>query len=316
MMDSWVNADPPLTLKDRARLVTDRDFRNEVAERIVARACERFPEVGYTSNPGWRTRRSMRKRARELARLAHLYGGYPTFAATPTRHRDVEVKVLDRQSAAVRGGTDHLTHAIRTAARAAQRKIRIHNPYVTLSEDAIAALETAGRRGVEIELLTNSPASSDNRLTQGFFLEDWPRLAARIPNLRIFVTAGGRKLHAKSIEVDDRMTFVKSYNLDLLSERVNSELGIVAWSESFAKDAGECFERDRRDVDQNVLEYRIARHPDGRPRLDDRGEPIVEFGAKHHIPKWTWRKMKLFRWGVRMLRKLPGMSRHQRPALR
>lgn len=315
MMDSWVNGEPKLTPTELDRLRVDRRFRKEVAERVVDRACERFAEVDYTTTPGWRTKRSMRIRARQLCRLAHLHGSYPAFAAQKTPHRDVEVKVLDRQSAAVKGGADHLTHAIRTAAYSAQKRIRIHNPYVTLSEAAIRALESAGRRGVEIELLTNSPDSSDNRITQGFFLEDWPRLAARVPNLRIFVLGEGRKLHAKSIEVDDRMTFVKSYNLDLLSERVNSELGIVAWSESFAKDAGSAFEADCDNPDVPVHEYTIERAKNGRPLYDDQGEPIVKFGAKDHVSPKVWRSYRRWRWLVRMMRKTPALDQHQRPSI-
>ena len=314
MMDTWVKGELGLSPQELKRLATSPAFREEVAERVFLRACERFPEVNYTSKPGWRTSRSMRKRARELVRLTQIHGAYPGFAAEQTPHQNIEVKVLDRVSAAA-GKHDQLTHAIRTAAMSAQKRIRIHNPYVTLSEAAIQALEVASQRGVQIELLTNSPDSSDNRITQAFFLEDWPRLLARIPSLRIFVLGGGRKLHAKSIEVDDRMTFVKSYNLDLLSERVNSELGIVAWSRSFAQAAGHAFEADLDNPLLNTFEYRIKRDAAQRPVFDSRGEPVVDFGAKHHIAPKTWRRYKLWRWGIRMLRKLPGLKDHQRPAL-
>jgi phosphatidylserine/phosphatidylglycerophosphate/cardiolipin synthase-like enzyme len=305
MMDSW--------LSGRLGRVDFSD-RERIAGRILEDVLARFPEVGFDREPSWLTMRSLRKRARELADHVHLYGTYPAFAAAPSPHRNVEVKVLDRTSAATEGH-DRLTSAIRTAACCASDHIRIHTPYLTLSEDSIRALEIASRRGVKIELLTNSPASTDSVLTQALFLEDWPRLLARIPNLRIFVLAGDQKLHAKSIEVDGKMTFVKSYNLDMLSERVNSELGIAAWSESFAKEASSVFDRDLAERTNAIREYLIRRDAGKRPVLDAKGEPIVELGAKDHVEPAVWRKYERWRWLVRQVRKLPGMEQHQRPAL-
>jgi cardiolipin synthase C len=321
MMDSWMHG-------RLGRL--DGLGRDQIAERIVADVLARLPEVDFHREPSWLTMRSIRKRAHELAGYAHFYGGYPAFAKAANPHRNVEVKVLDRTSAATKPH-DQLTSAIRAAAATASEHIRIHNPYVTLSEEAIRALELASLRGVKIELLTNSPASTDSVITQALFLEDWPRLLARVPNLRIFVLAGNQKLHAKSIEVDGKLTFVKSYNLDMLSERINSELGIVAWSESFAKEASAAFDEDLCSPCHGVLEYKIRRgefsepasRSDARARragersedFDAKGEPIVEFGAKDHLEPSRWRRYQLYRWGIRQLRKLSLMQQHQRPLL-
>lgn len=317
MMDAWVKGDLGLSPQDLKRAREDRSFQKNLVKRLVEFAEGRLPEVGCTRKIGFLTRRSLRRSAKALIQHDKLYGSYPRFEAegASQRHDGVEVKVLDRLSAAADTKRDQLTNAIQVAAMSAQKRIRIHNPYVTLSEAAIAALEVAGRRGVKIELLTNSPASTDSTLTQAFFVEDWPRLVARIPNMRLFVLAGEDKLHAKSIEVDDQMTFVKSYNLDILSERVNSELGIVAWSESFAKAAGHTFDSDLTDPRQNVLEYRIQRDAKGRPVFGEDGLPIVAFGAKDHIDGAKWRKYRRWRAFVRLVRKLPMMAQHQTPRL-
>lgn len=310
MMDAWVKGELGFSAHDLARVRSDPSFRKEAAERVVEQVSKRLPR-----KPGWLTRRSLRKRARELVGHRQLYGRYPAFTAGGMPHENVEVKVLDRTSAAVEGH-DHLTGAIRAASASATERIRIHTPYLTLSEDAIRSLEIASRRGVEIELLTNSPASTDSIFTQALFLEDWPRLLARIPTLRIFVLAGERRLHAKSIQVDDRMTFVNSYNLDILSERVNSELGIAAWSPSFAKEAADAFAGDLTDPKNAVREYRIVRDEYGRAVLDPRGEPWVEYGPQDHVDPKKWRRYKLYRWLVRHLRSLPAFADYQRPRLR
>jgi hypothetical protein len=63
-----------------------------------------------------------------------------------------------------------------------------------------------------------------------------------------------------------------------------------------------------------VHEYRIRRE-NGRPVLDAKGEPIVEWGPKDHISEKQWRRYRFYRWIVRQVRKLPAMQDHQKPKL-
>lgn len=74
----------------------------------------------------------------------------------------------------------------------------------------------------EVKILDNSPSSTGSDVTQAFFLEDWPKLLATIPNLKIFVATVERKLHAKVGVIDDQVSLVSSFNLDFLSSKVNS----------------------------------------------------------------------------------------------
>ena len=313
MMKIWLDADHKLSPHETNTLRASEAYRNKKADELLEETYRRLPEVGFTRKPSWLTRRSLRKRARELVGYPDLFGSNSSFAKATKVHENVELKVLDRTSAAAEAH-DNLTDGIRTAAKSAQKRLRIHNPYLVLSEQAIESLEEAGRRGVEIELMTNSPDSTDSVLTQGFFLEDWPRLLARIPNLRLFVLSGNQKLHGKTIEVDGMMTFVKSYNLDLLSEKVNSELGVVAWDEGLAKEAQKMFDRDVQNPDHVVREYLIKRDARGEPVYVD-GEPVVAYGARDHISPKKWGRYKIWRWVARQLRKLPALADVQRPSL-
>ena len=83
----------------------------------------------------------------------------------------------------------------------------MQSPYLVLSEEGIALLADAGRRGVAITVLTNSPVSSDNALSQAFFLEQWPDLLARVPGMRLFVGGSPHTLHGKSAVFDDQVTW-------------------------------------------------------------------------------------------------------------
>lgn len=90
-------------------------------------------------------------------------------------------------------------------------------------------LEEAARCGVAITIVTNSPVSSDNALSQAFFLEQWPELLARMPTMRLFV-AGRANLHTKAVTFDGQIGMVGTCNLDPLSMAFNSEVMAAMWS--------------------------------------------------------------------------------------
>jgi putative cardiolipin synthase len=151
-----------------------------------------------------------------------------------------------------------------------------------LSEAVREKLEAAGRRGVQIDLLTNSPASTDSALTQAFFLRQWPSLLARIPNMRIFVFAGAHKLHAKTGFADNQVAAIGSFNLDIISSDINGEAIALTRSPAIVRELEQAFRNDMADPANNVLEYTIQRDAQGRPVLRN-GEPIITFGPANHV---------------------------------
>lgn len=301
MMDQWLNA-KVRSPAEKARLRDDAEYRKAQAETLMNAALAKLPEHGIDRKAGFLDLLNLRRLARELTGYAELKGAARGFDPKEGLHANQEIKAIDRTSAVVKNADD-LTAALGALAAGAKKRILIQNPYVVLTSKAVQALEAAGNRGVTIDLLTNSPDSSDSVLTQAFFLEDWPRILARIPNMRIFVLTGEQKLHAKVATADDVVSVVGSYNLDLLSEQVNGEVAALTWSEALAKDIRKSFENDLRNPAHRVVEYTIQRDELGRPILDD-GEPIVTFGPENHMSTWSQMKYWALCFMVRQLRKL------------
>jgi phosphatidylserine/phosphatidylglycerophosphate/cardiolipin synthase-like enzyme len=81
---------------------------------------------------------------------------------------------------------------------------------------------------------TNSPISTDSVATQAMFYADWKRLLKEIPTLEIYVYYGQQKLHAKNFVFDGKIGLVGTYNMDYLSEEVNSEVVAAMNSHSFS----------------------------------------------------------------------------------
>jgi putative cardiolipin synthase len=305
MMDTWLGM-APASAAEKASLRTDEAARAKAAEGLLAAVAAKLPEHGIDREIGAWDRRNLEKFAAELVGYAELRGAARTYDPSKEVHRRQEVKVIDRTSAAVQSADD-LTAALAALAGGARHRILIQNPYVVLTKNAVAALEAAGRRGVQIDLLTNSPDSSDSVLTQAFFLEDWPRILARVPNMRIFVLTGEQKLHAKVATADDQVSVVGSYNLDLLSEQVNGELAAASWSPGLAQDIRKSFDADKANPNHKVVEYTIQRDAQGQPVLKD-GAPVITYGPHDHMSGWNKVKYGVLCWLVRQARKLPALS--------
>lgn len=317
MMRAWTEADArlpaALSPADKASLRTDSEFRSGMADRLLAIALADAKELGVEHEPTFFERQSLKKLALELAGYPELHGAGRTFDITDGLIPDQALKILDRTSAAT-NQTNEIGHALAAIADRAKERIVIQNPYVVLTRGAVAALERASARGVKIELHTNSPASTDSVLTQAFFLEDWPRLLARIPNLRIFVHTGEQKLHAKTALADDEIAFISSYNMDLLSEQINGEIAVLAHSRSLTKELAQSYAADAANPAHGMMEYKIERNADGSPVIRD-GEPVIAFGPRDHVGGFKMFQLGVLQWLVRQARKLPMLADIPRPAL-
>jgi cardiolipin synthase C len=189
---------------------------------------------------------------------------------------------------------DAITKALQRFARAAKKSIFVQTPYVVLSEEGVVVMEEAARRGVAITILTNSPVSSDNALSQAFFLEQWPRLLARVPTLRLYVAGQGHNLHAKAVTFDGEVALIGTYNLDPVSMAFNSEVMAVTWSREVARLTDSAARRAIERGAPEVFEYRIARRADGQPELDEHGQPVVVFGPSDHCTPEEWTALAAF----------------------
>jgi phosphatidylserine/phosphatidylglycerophosphate/cardiolipin synthase-like enzyme len=241
----------------------------------------------------------------ELAPNRRLRGGLARAVRHPAMR--VELRLLDSQTR-FDSPDDPITRGLDRLVRSAQRSILIETPYLVLSEEGVAALADAAGRGVAITILTNSPVSSDNALSQAFFQEQWPTLLARVPGIRLYVRGEPSTLHGKSAVFDGRLAFVGTYNLDPTSQRLNSEVMAVAWSDRFANELARGPRRMIAAGPPTTYQYCIRRNDGGEPLLDDHGRPIVEFGPEQHSSPSEWRTLSALWTALRATERVSGAS--------
>jgi len=191
------------------------------------------------------------------------------------------VRLLDTHSVEGEKPKNTITDNLLKVILAAEREIVLQSPYFVLTPVAERALEEAAARGVQITVLTNSPASSDSPPTQAAFLQQWPTFLAKVPTARLFVVAEPRLMHAKVSLIDGVVSFVGSYNLDPLSAYINGEVVGVIWGETQARSLRRAIDDILAGGPGRVVEYTIQRDADGRPLLKD-GQPVVTFGPDDH----------------------------------
>jgi phosphatidylserine/phosphatidylglycerophosphate/cardiolipin synthase-like enzyme len=218
-----------------------------------------------------------------------------------------EVLLLDSRTRLLETD-DPISQSLISLARYAQQEIFIQSPYLVLSGEIVSVLEEAASRGVRITVLTNSPASSDNAISQAFFLEQWPEVMARVPTLRLYVAGDTHNLHAKLGAIDNQLGLIGTYNLDPTSMAVLSELMAVIWSIPFTE---RLLDKPLRMISAGpplVYEYRIVRDKSGRPERDDDGRVKVAFGHRDHLSPDQRKTVERYRKLLRAADKLPGVS--------
>ncbi len=171
--------------------------------------------------------------------------------------RSYPTRILDKHS--IQGTRNDITPNISGLMDAAESEIIIQNPYVVLTEEARAAIKRANDRGVKVIIHTNSPMSSDSLLTQAMFIGDWKGILKEMPNVRIFGYKLSTKLHSKVFVFDRKVAIVGTYNMDYVSEQINSEVVAVIKSRPFATQVAERIMQDIKDS----VEYKIKVERDG-----------------------------------------------------
>lgn len=207
------------------------------------------------------------------------YSGYQLFRG----ERPMPVKILDKHSYI--GPLNGITPNLLKMIDACRNEIIIQNPYLVITEEAEAALKRAAVRGVKIIFHTNSAESTDSLFPQAFLMNDWKRILKDMPGSRILVAPSqNERLHAKTFVFDSLITVIGSYNMDPLSEDVNSEVVAAVLDKSFAT-------RVRMRIlgpdMKKVIEYKIE--------TDAEGRIIKAYGPEDHVNEKTVKKMNLLR---------------------
>ncbi|MBF0410057.1 MAG: phosphatidylserine/phosphatidylglycerophosphate/cardiolipin synthase family protein [Candidatus Riflebacteria bacterium] len=259
--------------------------RNEKMD-LACRAMYKYMNGrGFYSDKDEKLTEEGKKLLTELNKELGLYKNISSYAGFELFYGDRarETKIIDKHSCV--GVRNDISSTLIKIIDATKHSILIQNPYVVLSPEATNAIIRASARGVKIILHTNSAASSDNIFPQAFFMNDWKNLLKDAPNCRLLIAKGAEdRLHSKKFVFDGQLTIVGTYNLDPLSDAVNSEVVAAVYGREFATMTAKRIEKDY----STSLEYKIEVQR-------DTGEVKAVFGPEDHINADVIKKMNKLR---------------------
>jgi len=133
------------------------------------------------------------------------------------------------QKALGTGPEGWMPQALLPLLRDTRHELRILTPYFVPGSDGLRQLVQLARGGARVEVVTNGLALADNPLVHGAYR--WYRARLLTEGVRIHETASRdgprRMLHSKAMLIDGTRGFVGSFNFDLRSAFLNTELGVV-----------------------------------------------------------------------------------------
>lgn len=274
------------------------------AERVNLASHAQDLRLAYRAMDAWLRGKPIPPETRKAIQARHLpwleeLQAYPHLRGALTRAPSdgwlsAEVRVVDSRTRMA--AAEHpIGEALLRLLRSSRSHVLAETPYLVLPADLIPALRGAAGRGVSMDVLTNSPLSSDNPLSQAFFLEQWPELLARVPRLKLYVAGDRHNVHAKLSVFDERLTVIGTYNLDPISMAVNSEVVLAVWSPDFARQASAMARHMIGAGPPLTYRYRIRRDGAGRPLRDGDGRVQIAFGPHDHSPPEVWGRLQLYR---------------------
>jgi len=200
----------------------------------------------------------------------------------PGKNEDVE---------GLKGGGKSTEELIRLVNNA-QKSIEIQSPYLVTTELSRSVFKKAVERGVNIRILTNSLASTDNLEAFSGYQRDRKKLLET--GVRIFefrpdaacryhvMTGALQKkldfapifgLHSKSMIIDGHITVIGTFNLDPRSAHLNTECITVVYNKNLTDSVAKGFEEEF--LPENAWETTKDWNPDSKVSLKKRAGTFV-----------------------------------------
>jgi cardiolipin synthase C len=198
----------------------------------------------------------------------------------------------------------HLAPRVKQWLDTAEHRILLVSPYFVPGDKGVAYLAGKRAEGIDISVLTNSLASTDEDsvyaayaayrpqlLLDGVHLYELKPNAEHTRKQRHIESLGASQssLHSKVIIVDDDKAFVGSMNLDPRSHSLNTEDGLIMTSTVLAGQLAHIFEL----ATQPSVTYEVLLKDGSKTRvywqtIDD-GNPMIYDDAPHTT---AWRRFK------------------------
>lgn len=127
----------------------------------------------------------------------------------------------------------------------ARSSVIFHTPYAVLNGYMYDSLKAAGSRVPNIRIMINSVENGDNFFASSDYIRRKEWMAGM--GIPIYEYDGGMSYHGKSLVIDETLSLIGSYNLDLRSTYMNTELMLAVESPGLASELTKHMEEFHKD---------------------------------------------------------------------
>ena len=168
----------------------------------------------------------------------------------------------------------------------AREDVTIHTPYAVFNAYMYDTMTEVNRR-IPVDMMINSVENGDNFFASSDYLRHRKKMAAT--GLTILEYDGGTSYHGKSVVIDHELSAIGSYNFDLRSTYLDTELMLVIQS---------------KDLTAELETYMASYEQDCRLLLPDGSYQIPDHITVAEVPLWkraAWAVVGLVMQPVRFL---------------
>ncbi len=140
----------------------------------------------------------------------------------------------------------------------AKNRVKIHTPYIICNDMMYNTWEEIAENVSDFSIMTNSVANNGNPFGATDYAKNRNRILST--GINIWEYEGGYSYHGKSILIDDDLSVIGSFNMDMRSAYLDTELMLVIRSKDINKQLEEGMMEYER-VSRQVLEDGTYRDP-------------------------------------------------------
>lgn len=116
----------------------------------------------------------------------------------------------------------------------AKDKVIIHTPYVVCNDYMYETLAQVNASVPDVRMMINSVANGDNVVASSDYIKNKKHVIDT--GITIYEYDGGTSYHGKSVVIDDYVSIVGSYNMDLRSTYMDTELMLLVKSKEITEE--------------------------------------------------------------------------------
>lgn len=252
---------------DREVLIYNTEYEKGAEESVIAQVEGYFHEIWdgpyMTVFHDKESLAEKEKVKAQIQKLEDRYEGlkekYPeSFEAYSFEAHTSAIKkaTLIRGETGILGKQPLVFETLKNLMAGAEKKVVLHTPYAVLGGQMQEGIREVAERVEDFSMILNAVECGDNVVASSDYLINKEEILET--GVQVYEFCGEDSSHGKSVLIDDDMAIIGSYNLDMRSTYMDTELMLAVHGEEFTQELKEHMDvfqkQSRKVIDKNTYE--------------------------------------------------------------